>query len=197
MAGACCVACAREEQDAGGASGAAQQLWRVPHVLAKGGARLGGSAVLFAGAAFALAQSNRATDSEGDGDLSSDRIPWEVCGFPQTVHGGLTAALVDETLGGLAVALWRSGQLGFRPPAYTARLEVDYKRKIPCGSVILVSTEVEKVADRKVWMRATVTNGKGTVYATGRSLFVAPRWIPDWIKSLTGRGGGKGEKQDK
>lgn len=106
------MACAREEQDAGGASGAAQQLWRVPHgrhthvpafplsspatlpdavlpaptshylsllvraVLAKGGARLGGSAVLFAGAAFALAQSNRATDSEGDGDLSSDRIPW-------------------------------------------------------------------------------------------------------------------------
>lgn len=51
-----------------------------------------------------------------------------MCGFPQTVHGGLTAALVDETLGGLAVALWRSGQLGFRPPAYTARLEVDYKR---------------------------------------------------------------------
>lgn len=49
----------------------------------------------------------------------------------------------------------------------------------------------------QVWMRATVTNGKGTVYATGRSLFVAPRWIPDWIKSLTGRGGGKGEKQDK
>ncbi|KAG2453867.1 hypothetical protein HYH02_002074 [Chlamydomonas schloesseri] len=237
----------------------------VLQVLAKGGARLGGSAVLFAGAAFALAQSNRATDSDGEGDLSSNRITWvrelaeeegveevlspgqqlrrhpvgklvveqdhlfetmvvsgqikelrcfydtrkqmfysvvelgkEVCGFPQTVHGGLTAALVDETLGGLAVALWRAGQLGFRPPAYTARLEVDYKRKIPCGSVILVSTEVEKVADRKVWMRATVTNGKGTVYATGRSLFVAPRWIPDWIKSLTGRGGGsKGEKQDK
>ncbi|KAG2439859.1 hypothetical protein HYH02_010491 [Chlamydomonas schloesseri] len=52
----------------------------------------------------------------------------EVCGFPQTVHGGLTAAVVDETLGGLAVALWRAGQLGFRPPAYTARLDVDYMR---------------------------------------------------------------------
>ncbi len=51
-----------------------------------------------------------------------------MCGFPQTVHGGLTAALVDETVGGLAVALWRSGALGFRPPAYTARLEVDYKK---------------------------------------------------------------------
>lgn len=50
-----------------------------------------------------------------------------MCGFPATVHGGLTAAIVDETFGGLAVAVWRQGKLGFRPPAYTARLEVDYK----------------------------------------------------------------------
>lgn len=52
----------------------------------------------------------------------------DVCGYPQTVHGGLTAAIVDETLGGLGVCMWRSGALGFRPPAYTARLEVDYKK---------------------------------------------------------------------
>lgn len=105
----------------------------------------------------------------------------EVCGFPQTVHGGLTAALVDETFGGLSVSIWRAGKLGFRPPAYTARLEVDYKQKIPAGSIILVSTEVEKVQDRKVWMRATVSNGKGKVYATSRALFVAPRFLPDWL----------------
>ncbi|GLI68036.1 hypothetical protein VaNZ11_012359 [Volvox africanus] len=226
----------------------------VLQVLAKTGARWGGSAVLFAGAAYALAQSNRASESGGTSDLSSDVIPWvrqlaetngveevlspgqqlrkhpvgklvveqdhlfetmvasgqikelrcfydtrrrifysvaelgkEVCGFPQTVHGGLTAALVDETAGGLAVALWRAGDLGFRPPAYTARLEVDYKRKIPNGQIILISTEVEQLADRKVWLRAKVTNGKGTVYATGRALFVAPRWLPDWLRTLTGR----------
>ena len=128
-----------------------------------------------------------------------------MCGFPQTVHGGLTAAIVDETLGGLCVSLWRSGALGFRPPAYTARLEVDYKKKIPAGSIILCTTELEKVEDRKVggtsrtvviqlsltnllpsnlfclftaaqmWMTARVTNGSGVVYATARALFVAPR----------------------
>lgn len=133
----------------------------------------------------------------------------DVCGFPQTVHGGLTAAIVDETFGGLGVGLWKAGVLGFRPPAYTARLEVskayhssnrieisavfsvlsivlsllqvDYKKKIPAGAVILCTTELEKAEDRKLWMTAKVTNGSGMVYATARALFVAPRllgWIP-------------------
>ena len=52
----------------------------------------------------------------------------EVCGYPQTVHGGMTAAVIDETLGGLCISLWKTGALGFRPPAYTARLEVDYRQ---------------------------------------------------------------------
>ena len=38
----------------------------------------------------------------------------DVCGFPQTVHGGLTAAIMDETLGGLGVSLWRSGAIGWQ-----------------------------------------------------------------------------------
>jgi acyl-coenzyme A thioesterase PaaI-like protein len=42
------------------------------------------------------------------------------------MHGGLTAAIVDETFGGLAISLWKSGALGFKAPAYTARLEIDY-----------------------------------------------------------------------
>lgn len=240
------------------ASAAQSHLGPVLQFIAKGSLRLGSSAALLAGTAYALAQSNRASEDDPDHGPLDGGPAWlkelasregvdevlspgqqlrkhpvgklvveqdhlfetmvvsgqikelrcfydnqkrvfysvvelgkEVCGFPQTVHGGLTAALVDETVGGLAVALWRSGALGFRPPAYTARLEVDYKKKIPNGSVILVTTEVEELVDRKVWMRATVTNGKSTVYATARALFVSPRWLPDWIKSMTG-GGGKG-----
>jgi hypothetical protein len=40
----------------------------------------------------------------------------EVCGYPATVHGGLTAAIIDETLGGLYTALLTSGNLGLRMP---------------------------------------------------------------------------------
>lgn len=114
----------------------------------------------------------------------------DVCGFPQTVHGGLTAAIMDETFGGLGVCAWREGALGFRPPAYTARLEVDYKRKIPAGSVIVCSTQVEKVEDRKIWMTAQVTDGQGVVYAKARALFVAPRMrgmLLGWVPGFQGK----------
>eukprot|EP00879_Flechtneria_rotunda_P004332 GHRR01004582.1.p1 GENE.GHRR01004582.1~~GHRR01004582.1.p1 ORF type:complete len:295 (+),score=65.66 GHRR01004582.1:236-1120(+) len=98
----------------------------------------------------------------------------DVCGYPSTVHGGLTAAIVDETFGGLYTSLLTSGNLGPTFPGLTARLEMDYKRKIPAGTVLLVTTELETIESRKVWMKASVTNGQGTMFATGRALFVAP-----------------------
>eukprot|EP00201_Polytomella_parva_P020273 CAMPEP_0175046192 /NCGR_PEP_ID=MMETSP0052_2-20121109/4886_1 /TAXON_ID=51329 ORGANISM="Polytomella parva, Strain SAG 63-3" /NCGR_SAMPLE_ID=MMETSP0052_2 /ASSEMBLY_ACC=CAM_ASM_000194 /LENGTH=242 /DNA_ID=CAMNT_0016309895 /DNA_START=181 /DNA_END=909 /DNA_ORIENTATION=- len=112
----------------------------------------------------------------------------EVCGFPATVHGGLTAAIVDETLGGLALSEWRQGRLGFAFPAYTARLELDYKKKIPAGTIILCSTHVERIDGRKMWMSAKVTDGGDTVFATAKALFVAPRALPAWMSLKYGRG---------
>uniref|UniRef100_A0A7R9YRT3 Thioesterase domain-containing protein n=1 Tax=Chlamydomonas euryale TaxID=1486919 RepID=A0A7R9YRT3_9CHLO len=113
----------------------------------------------------------------------------DVCGFPQTLHGGLTASIFDETFGGLAVCMWKAGALGFRPPAYTVRLEVDYKRKVPAGTVVQCCTSVESVDKRKVWMSADLTDGQGKKYANARALFVAPRvskilfgWIPGFVK---------------
>jgi len=32
----------------------------------------------------------------------------------QVVHGGLTAALLDETFGGLSVSIWRAGGMGLQ-----------------------------------------------------------------------------------
>ena len=98
----------------------------------------------------------------------------DVCGYPSTVHGGLTAAIVDETFGGLYTALLTTGNLGATLPGLTARLELDYKRKIPSGTVLLVTAELESVEPRKVWMKATVSNGSSSTLATGRALFVAP-----------------------
>lgn len=43
----------------------------------------------------------------------------EVCGFPRIVHGGLTAAIIDESFGGLLFALKQSRALKFWGPAYT------------------------------------------------------------------------------
>ena len=54
-------------------------------------------------------------------------------------------------------------------------IQVDYKKKIPAGSAVLCTTELEKAEDRKLWMTAKVTNGSGLVYAEARALFVAPK----------------------
>ena len=37
----------------------------------------------------------------------------EVCGFPRIVHGGLTAAIIDESFGGLLFALKKQRALPF------------------------------------------------------------------------------------
>lgn len=49
------------------------------------------------------------------------------CGFRRITHGGMTAAIMDETLGGLFLALRQAGALTFWGPAFTAALEVSYK----------------------------------------------------------------------
>ena len=103
-----------------------------------------------------------------------------VCGYPRVVHGGLTAAMVDEAMGHLFYALRSHGDLPFAGPAFTAHLEVDYHRKISAGRLLLVTAEVEGVAGRKLRMRATVTDGPPgragtTTYASATALFVAPR----------------------
>lgn len=117
----------------------------------------------------------------------------DVCGYPSTVHGGLTAAIIDETFGGLYTALLTSGGLGLRMPGVTARLEIDYKKRIAAPGVLHVSTEVESVEPRKVWMRATVTDGEGATYAAGRALFVAPNLGKAFTRAMRGGGGGSGD----
>lgn len=119
----------------------------------------------------------------------------DVCGYPSTVHGGLTAAIVDETFGGLYTALLTTGNLGATLPGLTARLELDYKRKIPSGTVLLVTAELESVEPRKVWMKATVSNGspRGATFATGRALFVAPN-IGKQLGNMLGLNKGSGSR---
>eukprot|EP00983_Pelagomonas_calceolata_P062706 1147401-Pelagomonas_calceolata.AAC.2 len=68
----------------------------------------------------------------------------DVAGYPGLVHGGLTAALLDETFGGLSVNVWKSGGFGVAP-GYTARLEVDYKQKVPTGSTVVYCAELESI----------------------------------------------------
>ena len=50
-----------------------------------------------------------------------------VCGHPTIVHGGLTAAIVDETLGGLNYLLKKRNMLD-SGPAFTVHMTMDWKK---------------------------------------------------------------------
>lgn len=63
------------------------------------------------------------------------------------------------------------------PPGLTARLEVNYTRKLAADTVIICTTELESISGRKVWMHSSVQDGiLGVECAKARALFVAPRW---------------------
>ncbi len=85
-------------------------------------------------------------------------------GAPGLAHGGLLATAFDEALGYL---MWLVGA-----PSVTARLEVDYRRPVPIGSVMEITAWVTGIDGRKVYTQA---EGKidGVVHLNARALFLS------------------------
>jgi acyl-coenzyme A thioesterase PaaI-like protein len=86
-------------------------------------------------------------------------------------HGGLTSVVMDQLLGGTANRLAAQNE---DPPA-TATLTVDYKAPIDTPGVILARAWATEITGRKVWLKGSIEDGRGKVYATGKALFVHPR----------------------
>jgi acyl-coenzyme A thioesterase PaaI-like protein len=111
-----------------------------------------------------------------------------VCGHPSITHGGVSAALHDDTLGGLAYVLKAEKAAGIpEGPAFTVQLEVSYKAPVPAGAAVLVAATVDRVDGRKMWLASELTTQPdGVVRWTARALFVVPK---DWRREA---GGGAG-----
>ena len=132
-----------------------------------------------------------------------------VCGHPRTTHGGMTAALIDDTLGGLSFMLKQhrgksrgaggdGGPVAPAGPAFTVQLDISYKRVIPAGSAVAVEATIESIEGRKMWLAARVLgggvlgDGAAVEHARARALFVVPRdWKPP---PASEEGGGGGEE---
>ena len=91
-----------------------------------------------------------------------------VCGHPRTTHGGMTAALIDDTLGGLSFMLKQNrnkkkkapgGPVAPAGPAFTVQLEISYKKIVPAGSAVVVEATIESIEGRKMWLAARVLSG--------------------------------------
>lgn len=122
----------------------------------------------------------------------------------------MTAALIDDTLGGLSYMLKqiRNKKRPLREdgsvapvapagPAFTVHLDISYKQIVPAGSAVVVEATIESIEGRKMWLAARVLSGgvlggeAAVEHAKARALFVVPR---DWKPSASEDGGGGGEE---
>lgn len=104
--------------------------------------------------------------------LAAARLGDKSCGHPLFLHGGVIAALLDDSMGMLFLSLGKG-------TGFTANLSVDYRSPIPHGTELHVTaflerTEVsQKSGSTKVFLRAEVRGAAtGKLFAEGRALFV-------------------------
>lgn len=94
-----------------------------------------------------------------------------VNGYINTAHGGLLAALLDETLN-LCAESYRIFASDETAPLLTARLEVDYRVPVPTPSVIVIKTWVRRKDGRKWFLEAQVLDQNGSLKAEANSLYI-------------------------
>ncbi|KAF2024773.1 hypothetical protein EK21DRAFT_77966 [Setomelanomma holmii] len=102
-------------------------------------------------------------------------------GYPSIAHGGLVATLLDEVCGVLIVLnmekskerMKESGKAGPCSMNYmTAYLNTIYKKPVPTPGVLKCTAKFERRDGRKLYVRATIENGKGTIYTVGEAMFI-------------------------
>lgn len=120
-------------------------------------------------------------------------------GHSGIIHGGITATLMDESMGMLqTVNLERerqSGNVGEEEGgglgSFTAYLNVQYKRPVSTPGAIAVVVKRVRKEGRKEWLSAELKQWSGSdrsrgdgdeegelvVCATGEALFVTPRAV--------------------
>jgi uncharacterized protein (TIGR00369 family) len=89
-------------------------------------------------------------------------------GYPGVVHGGIVTALLDETLGRVAIAAERW--------TVTGRLNIRFRRPIPVGETLTVVGEVVGWKKRVLEARGEIRLADGQIgaEATGTFLEIAP-----------------------
>ena len=95
------------------------------------------------------------------------------------VHGGLSAALMDETFGYLLYAAKAAGILSF-DLVLTAQLNVTYLRPLPTKSVVTCTAAISSMEGRKLWVEASLCDRPGAdmPFATAKALFIIPKPKP-------------------
>jgi acyl-coenzyme A thioesterase PaaI-like protein len=96
-------------------------------------------------------------------------IPEHFNGYPAVAHGGIVAALIDETAG-------RTTLLGgdFGDLMVTAKLEVVYRKPTPTGTSLTLVGRLLRRSEYRAEAEAELKLPDGTVAARGTALLARP-----------------------
>lgn len=91
-------------------------------------------------------------------------------GPPRSVHGGISAMILDHLLGQAVAAAGLAGMTG--------TLTVRYRAPIPYGTPVAGSAEHTRSEGRKTWAEGRIALPDGTVLVEATGLFITPtQWI--------------------
>jgi acyl-coenzyme A thioesterase PaaI-like protein len=105
---------------------------------------------------------------EGDSVVADFQPREEHQGFPGVVHGGIVAAVLDESLG-------RTSLLGEHPEwTMTGRLEVRYRRYVPYGPLLRVRARLtmERRSAMQATGKLTLSDDESAVLAEAQGTFL-------------------------
>lgn len=108
----------------------------------------------------------RTTAGEGTTITSEFTVRPEHQGAPGLAHGGVLATALDESLGSLHWLL--------RVVAVTGKLETDFVRPVPVGTVLFLTAEATAVSGRKIFCSAIgrLDSPDGPVAVRAEALFI-------------------------
>lgn len=102
-------------------------------------------------------------------------------GFQGTVHGGLLASLLDESLGCCVEALSSCLDLvhqrhpGERTRLYTANLNISYRAPVTSPGVVTIRTWLKRREGRKWFLEGTLSGDDGRVRTEVKGLWISER----------------------
>lgn len=102
-----------------------------------------------------------------DGDTARGKVTlgWAYEGPPETVHGGVVAAVFDHFLG--------LAQVMGQKPGMTGTLKVSYHQRTPLNTELQLRARVRRTEGRKTWVRGEMAAGD-TLTASCEGLFIQP-----------------------
>ncbi|KAK8035224.1 thioesterase superfamily protein [Apiospora rasikravindrae] len=92
-------------------------------------------------------------------------------GFPDSVHGGAAALLLDEVTG-MHIASQRGPDEPLKKEFRTAYLKATYLKAIPAPGTVLVRSRIVRVDGRKNFVEAQIEDEHGEVLVKGEVLYI-------------------------